>query len=63
MGSTLYSKRFVWTEGRNRKKRPKTFKTEQAAKKWAEANKISSYELVNLHSSSKDQKIRVIAKS
>ena len=58
MGSTLYSKRFDWTNGRDRKKRPKSFKSEDAAKKWAEANKISKYELVDLTPGSKNNKMR-----
>ncbi|MFC1733118.1 hypothetical protein ACFL6I_22695 [candidate division KSB1 bacterium] len=49
--------------GRNRKVRPKTFKTEASAKKWAEANKVKSYELVNLKNlDSKQNKIKVIVK-
>lgn len=49
--------------GRNRKARPKTFKTEESAKAWAEKNKITDYELVNLKSdSSKTKKIKIIIK-
>jgi hypothetical protein len=62
MGSTLYNKRWKWTEGRIRKKRPKTFNSEAAAKKYAETNKISNYELVNLHASAKKKKIRIVSK-
>jgi len=44
-----------------KKKRPKTFKTEESANKWAEANKLKDYKLVNLRSASaKDKKIRVV---
>lgn len=34
--------------GRDRKKRPKTFKTADAAKKWAETQKISKYTVKQL---------------
>ena len=45
---------------RCRSKRPKTFKTEEAAKKYAETNKIENYTLVNLKSTdSKQKKIRI----
>ena len=44
---------------RNRKKRPKTFKSEEAAKKWAESQGINNYELKNLRFTNKDKKIRV----
>ena len=50
MGSTLYSKRHDYKEGRNRKDRSKTFKTEAAAKAYADANKIKKYVLKNLKS-------------
>lgn len=35
MGSVFYSKRYNWETSRNRKKRPKTFKTEDKAKDYA----------------------------
>lgn len=61
MGSTFYSKRLDYKSGRNRTKRQKTFKTEAAAKRWAEKNKLESYKLVNLKSSdSKSKKFRVV---
>ena len=41
--------------------RPKSFKTEDAAKKWAEANKITNYELKHLKSP-QSKKIIVIKK-
>jgi len=41
--------------------RPKTFKTEEAAKKYAEEKKIKIYKLENLKSpESKAKKIRII---
>ncbi|MFC1754012.1 hypothetical protein ACFL96_11590 [Thermoproteota archaeon] len=49
--------------GRNRKRRPKTFKTSEAAKKWAEENKIKSYVIVNTKSTdSKMSKFKVVEK-
>ena len=59
--NVAHNKRGVQTK--KRKKRPKTFKSEESAKKWAENNKIKDYELINLKSSeSKTKKIRVIPK-
>ena len=63
MGSTLYKERYLQRLGRDRKKRPKTFKSAELAKAWAEANGIKSYDLVDLRpAGSKDHKIRVVAK-
>jgi len=61
MGSILWSKRHQrYTPVR--KSRPKTFKTEQAAKLWADKKGIKSYRLVNLKSpESSTKKIRVVA--
>jgi len=48
---------------RNRKQRPKTFKSEELAKKWAQANDVKDYTLVNLKSDlSGVKKIRVEVK-
>jgi len=45
---------------RKRLPRPKTFKSEESAKAWAEAQGIKNYELKNLRSpESKTKKIRV----
>ena len=49
-------------ETRKRKKRPRTFKSEEIAKKWAEAQGITDYELKNLRIGTKDKKIRVVVK-
>lgn len=60
MGGTFFKKRYVWVDGRDRAQRQKTFKTEEAAKKYAEANNIKKYELENLKSSeAKEKKIRI----
>jgi hypothetical protein len=46
MSSTLYSKRHDPLEGRGRKERPKTFATEEAARKWAAEKKIKNFSLM-----------------
>jgi len=46
-----------------KKKRPKTFKCEEAAKAYAEKHGIKNYELVNLRSpESSRKKIRIVVK-
>ncbi len=45
---------------RRRKSRPKSFKTEEAARKWAESNKIKKYVLKDLKTGDK-KKIIVVA--
>jgi hypothetical protein len=47
---------------RTRKKRPKTFKSAEAAKKYADANKIKDYVLEDLSFSSTRNKIRIVKK-
>lgn len=43
--------------------RPKTFKTEEAAKKWAESKGIKDYDLVNVRTlGATDKKLKVVAK-
>jgi len=52
-----------YRKSRTRTVRPKTFKTEESAKKYAEANGIKEYTLENMrpdHASTK--KIRIISK-
>jgi hypothetical protein len=64
-GHTRRKRKFRMTglTGRSRKTRPKTFKTEDAAKKYAESKGIKDYKLVNLKSSSsKRKKIKVVSK-
>ena len=61
MGGVFYKKRYVPPTGRNRPVRPKTFTSEEAAKKWAEAQKLKNYSLVNLRSTeSTRKKIKVV---
>lgn len=47
-------------ENRKRKTRPRTFTSEESAKKWAEAQGIKKFELKNLRIGTKDKKIRII---
>ncbi len=63
MGSIYYSKRIpTRTAVRRERTRPKTFKTEEAAKTWAEKKGLKDYKLVNLKSpESKTKKIEVIS--
>lgn len=50
-------------KGRHRKARPKSFKTEAAAQKWADANGVKSYILKNTKNpEAKTKKLFVIAK-
>jgi len=47
--------------GRNRVIRPKTFKSEEAANKWAEAEGLTNYSLENLkNEGNKEKKIRIL---
>ena len=63
MGSTQYSKRVPErTHKRRLRARPKTFKTEEAAKAYAEKKGLKDYKLVNLRSpESKTKKIKVVS--
>lgn len=61
MGSTFYLKRYRPHVGRGRAKRAKTFASEEAAKKWATAQKLGTYTLVNLKSTeSSTKKIKIV---
>ena len=63
MSSHYFSKRVPErTKVRNKANRPKTFKTEESAKAWAEKQGIKKYSLHNRRSpESKTKKLRVIA--
>jgi len=52
----------VIKNGRNRKRRPKTFDSEEKAKVWAQSNIKSGFEIVTLRQAteSKKAKVRVI---
>ncbi len=63
MGNTLWSNRHDKTIGRNRTKRPKTFKTSEAAHVWAKKQGIKSYDAVDMHPSATTyHKFRVLVK-
>ena len=66
MGSRYYSNRLKnkAARGKRRPARPKSFKSEEAAKKWAVAQGIKEYNLVSLKvdPTSKHKKIRVVSK-
>lgn len=49
------------TPTRSRKKRPKTFKTEEAAKKHAEKLGLKGHKLVNISTIPKKKKIKIVA--
>ncbi|MBI4148982.1 hypothetical protein HY491_00905 [Candidatus Woesearchaeota archaeon] len=63
MGTNLYSQRYSYRfeEGRHRKKRPKTFRSKDAAAQYAKRHGISKYELLNLRLT-KGEKYRIVAK-
>ncbi|MFW6231015.1 MAG: hypothetical protein ACOC32_03240 [Nanoarchaeota archaeon] len=63
MGSRYHTVRLKKREGRTRGEanRPKTFKTEDAAKAWAEGQGIKKYKLENMKSPEASvKKIRVV---
>ena len=66
MGSTYFTNRIknlLAKDAKGRKKRPKTFKSEEAAKVYAEKHGIKHYELENMKfASSKTKKIRILQK-
>jgi len=64
MASRYFSKRIPdRTAVRTKRSRPKTFKTEESAKAFAEKQGIKDYQLVNLKSSaSKTKKLKIVAK-
>ncbi|MFW5991291.1 MAG: hypothetical protein ACOCQX_03600 [Candidatus Nanoarchaeia archaeon] len=57
MGSTFYSKRYIWNKARNRKKRPKTFKSEDKAKSYAKKEGLKDFKIEMLN----EDKYRVVA--
>ncbi len=61
MGSTLYSYRWRPKAGRIRAPRPKSFKTEAAAKTWAEKKDLKDYSIENC-GTEKYPKFRAIKK-
>ena len=67
MGNRYYSKRLRditkrKDADRRNTSRPKSFKTEEAANKWADVNKIKDYTLRNLKSTANKLKKLIIVK-
>ena len=67
MSSRYFSKRLKdiakrKANARGQRARPKTFKTEEAAKKYAESEGIKDYTLENIRISDKNLKIRIVKK-
>ncbi|MGM5483125.1 MAG: hypothetical protein ACQESF_06690 [Nanobdellota archaeon] len=56
MGSVFYSKRYNWKVGRGRKKRPRTFKTEDKAKAYAKEQGLKDINIQKL----KEDKYRIV---
>lgn len=55
------TKKVSSTKHKEKQSRPKTFKTETAAKAWAKQQNIENFTLKNIrHLGAKDQKIRVV---
>ena len=59
MGGIFYSKRYDPITSRNRKIRPKTFKSADAAKKWAEEQKLNKFVVKEKIYSTKEKKFFV----
>ena len=63
MSYKTYKKDILIKRGRNRKARPKTFGSEEAASKYAEEHGIKGYELVNIRSAeSSGKKLKIVVK-
>jgi hypothetical protein len=63
MSYKTYKKDILLKRGRNRKARPKTFSSEEAASKYAEEHGIKSFELVNIKSiENSEKKLRIVVK-
>ena len=67
MASSYFTKRIkalLRQKAKGRKRRPRTFKTEEAARAWAKARGLKDYGLVNLRSSAAaTKKIRVVQRA
>lgn len=60
MSTFLKRKRTARRGTRNRTKRPKTFISEEAAKKYAEAKNLKNYKLVNISPFQNKLKIKIV---
>jgi hypothetical protein len=60
MGSRLYSNRVPEIRRRPKGSKPKAFKSEESANKWATEHNIKDYTLKNLRDEGKKKKIKII---
>lgn len=60
MSTFLKRKRTARRGTRHRAERPKTFRSEEAAKKYAEAQNLKNYKLVNISAYVNKQKIKIV---
>ena len=56
-----HKREIVIKRGRNRKKRSKTFKTQEAAKAYAEKSKLKNYKVVAINEHKKEKKFKVVS--
>jgi len=54
--------RNVGHKKRIKKKRPKTFRSEESARRYTEARGIKSYSIINTRFSGKDKKLKIVEK-
>jgi len=55
-------KKCSFVTGRKRSPRPRTFKTEESAKKWADTQGLKNYQLQNLRTpESSTKKLRIVS--
>lgn len=59
MGSRLYKERIKIKRRKPKGSKPKAFKSEESANKWAKEHNIKDYKLVNLRSEGKKKKIKI----
>ncbi len=60
MGSRLYAQRIKGKKRRPIGSKPKAFRTEESANKWAKENNIKDYTLKNLRAEGKKKKIKIL---
>ena len=64
MSNRLYSNRVRLKKNSSKRTRPKAFKSEESAKKWAESQGLKNYSLRNLKGpESKRKKIKIVLNS
>ena len=59
MSNRLYSNRMRIKKGDSKRTKPKAFKSEESANKWAKENNIKNYTLRNLRAEGKRKKIKI----